>query len=265
MLQIRHKKLSINKAFTLIELLVVIAVIAILAALILPALSSAKLKAWQVSCLNNTKQLAEMVLIYQSDNDGKGVGWTGAGIAIGTRLNGGSAIGAPDARICPLAFQPVPSALVETNSRQGTFCGTSVNCWDLTADTNPKNDATGSYAVNYWFEPEGNNIGPIQPVFGGTTSPANYFFTTAATVKYPATTPLFADATWFGVLPKTNDLPGDLFSGVMSSWRSIASFSRSRHHRQARLKVSNRSSWKPKSIYVTSNATSTRLGRQREF
>lgn len=117
------------KKFTLIELLIVIAIIAILAAMLLPALNKARERARQITCLGNQKTTASAYLNYAADSDdfiapGVFTDWTDVLSKVAVY---GSSIGNPLKDM--QGIFGCPSRIIGTINSRDTYAEGSSNNW----------------------------------------------------------------------------------------------------------------------------------------
>jgi prepilin-type N-terminal cleavage/methylation domain-containing protein/prepilin-type processing-associated H-X9-DG protein len=224
--------LHVRKAFTLVELLVTIAVIAILAALLLPALAGAKLQGQQTQCVSNLKQIGLAQRLYYDDYGYFSTVWQGTfdpgdaswhwlllvPYGLGGRVD-----------LCPSATDTNGQGFEEGSSTTVPFAysvelgwGDAGHAWIfswLAHSVNELNSTqpftnqlfNGSYALNSWLSlptgstplgPPGHPVAPPGPQFAKTGPP------------HPAQTPVFLDDSLPAEAPNSTNLPsGDLLVG----------------------------------------------------
>jgi len=181
--------------FTLIELLVVIAIIAILAALLLPALSKAKDKSKDISCLNNMKQLALAEQIYIQDFNTPfpyPTHLTQTWVDVLAQNYGNVA----QSRVCPRTTNPDAGHRLDPN------LGNIDQTWFFSYADNT--NAYGSYAINGWFYAGGWSVG-----ITGTYNAAQEAraFRKEGSVQQPTLSPVFCDSIWVDAWPQETDRP----------------------------------------------------------
>ncbi|MGB7157179.1 MAG: prepilin-type N-terminal cleavage/methylation domain-containing protein [Tepidisphaeraceae bacterium] len=221
---------SIRAGFTLTELLVVIGLIALLVALLMPALGQARAAARATGCLSNLRQMGTAWQMYLAENRGHlpywvrrmpftpDTAWRGywPGILEAYKVRG-------EALLCPAAFDPIPF-------RQGYPGAGNVNyAWSGRHDSsgtpirlNALIFRDGSFGYNRFLTAGGAPS-------GGFGEKGDAVHITA--VKDPSNVPVFLDSTYFEVEPLNGleafpaapppDLQGEMPASHPEHWRFL--------------------------------------------
>ncbi len=192
-----------KKGFTLIELLVVISIIALLLAILLPALGKAKESARRVVCRSNLRQLTIGCLVYGAEHNDS--------VVLAVNSNGDLWLATilaycedPAIKMCP-SVKKDPTGGTDLGGGQGPLGGQWAKidpdngaCYEYwQSQTIDETIHTSSYGINgYAQDPEGHVWGNIDLFFGKTTEPMSFKI------------PLFAPDIWRSGYPTNSTSAG---------------------------------------------------------
>lgn len=142
-----------HKAFTLVELLVVIGIIAVLIAILLPALAKARMSARNVQCLSNLRQIAHATAMYAQDNKGQ-LPYRSGVMYVLPLLQYGSGIDMIRTFVNPYL-----------NGNWGVmFCrGRQYDAYNPSIEFYAKEGGSGECGYSFFFAPEQNWMMPPKP------------------------------------------------------------------------------------------------------
>ena len=216
----------LNRAFTLIELLIVVAIIGVLAALLLPALQSAKDSAHTIWCVGNLKQWGTAMEVFLSDVDGRypvptwnsgNNGWEDElqpyimpGATNSRSLASGSLINQYKAVLCPEAQK------ISTWTSQGAFIGGNYYLMNYYGQTHKHGTglfSNGCYMYNTWA----TYFGPINMPTNGVVDALTPYCFKAGCHKCPAETALLVEGNQAGQAGPRFTPPYSPFPGTGSA------------------------------------------------
>jgi len=195
-----------HRAFTLIELLVVIAIIALLMAILMPALNYVRKQARSSACQSNLRQLCLAMNLYALDHDDRtmpfshdpGMYWFHQ---MAPYLSAKDYKNNPEEHlegVMKVAFCPVAK---RQDRPETSFYGSAYSMWRFMG-------GEGGYGLNLWLLPD-------DPIYAPDFPAANFF------MKYSDAqqrVPLLGDSVWVGSWPFENDTVPDDLTGEVGSY-----------------------------------------------